>query len=68
MNEKSPFQKWLLNYLETFNLSNRAFARWIGINASLVGFYLHGMRSPTYHTLQLIINKTGVDPNVFFEE
>ena len=63
---KTPFHKWLLWYLEEYNLTNEAFAEWVGVCPSAISHYLKGRRSPTYDTLQLIINATGVNPNVLF--
>lgn len=60
---KNHFIDWLHRHLEEHNLTNRAFAKEIGVNDSLIGHYLRGTRIPTYVTLQKIKDVYDIDMN-----
>lgn len=63
---ETPFQTWLVQYLESTDQTNVDFAHRVGINDSLVGHYIRGTRQPTYRTLQKIRKVLKLDMNLLF--
>jgi len=63
----TPFQKWLLNYMTSHQMTNREFAEMCEINPSLISHYLKGTREPSYPTLQKIKDALDLYVNILFE-
>ena len=61
-----PYKDIIKEIMETYHLSQRAFAEAIGVHQTAISQWILGKKKPSYDSIMAIYEKFGIEPNELF--
>ncbi len=66
MNDTPIYSDIILQLMEEKGLNQEQLAKILGVHQTTIGQWLHGKKQPGYHSIKMLYEKFGIEPNELF--